>query len=100
MAKKKGPIIPGFSDKVANKLPENYADTVETMQPEEVKKARLDCQKEIDSAETDMENDVPLKNAKAEVKLLSSAYREALVCEKAKIKYLLHVSRERGYPNA
>jgi len=95
--KKKGPIIQGFPDKVAKKLPENYHDTVESLDNDEIKSARLEAQRVIDMAEHDMEEDQNLKNAKEDVKTLSGAYRDTIACEKAKVKYLLHVSRLRGY---
>ena len=96
--KKKGPIIPGFEDKFAKKLPDNYEDTVDGMKtPDDMKGAVIDCEKVINLTEKEMEEDVALKNAKENVKALGGAYKDTLGCQKAKIKYLLHVMEGRGY---
>lgn len=96
--KKKGPIIVGFEDKYAKKLPDNYEDTVNGLKtPDEMKGAVIDCEKVIDLTEKEMDEDVALKNAKENVKALGGAYRDTLGCQKAKVKYLIHVMKDRGY---
>lgn len=102
MAKKKrAPGIPGFPDKFSNKLPGGpqgtFVTNVETMDLEEMKSEMLTCEKTIDECECDMEEDASLAQAKQDVKVFAGAYRDTLGCQKAKIKYLIHVMKQRGY---
>ena len=99
--KKKTPGIPGFPDKFTKKLPGGatgpFVVGVESMDLDGMKSAMLTCEKEIDECERDMEDDASLTQAKEDVKALSGGYRDTLGCQKAKIKYLIHVMKLRGY---
>lgn len=102
MAKKKvKKKIDGFPDKFTNKLPGGadgpFVTDVESMDLDEMKSAMLTCEKAIDETETDMSEDASLAQAKEDVKTLGGAYRDTLGCQKAKIKYLIHVMKLRGY---
>lgn len=101
MAKKKAPGIPGFPDKFTKKLPGGAQGTwvtgVETMDKDEMKGEMFICEKEIDEVERDMEDDASLAKAKGDVKTLAGGYRDTLACQKAKIKYILHAMKQRGY---
>jgi hypothetical protein len=102
MAKKaKGPAIQGFPDKLTNKLPGGaaglFVTDVESMDLDEMKTKMLECEKEIDEVEDDMSQDASLAKSKEDVKTLGGAYRDTIGCQKAKIKYLLHVMKLRGY---
>ena len=101
MAKKKSPGIPGFPDKFTKKLPGGaqgpWVAGVETMDENAMKDELLVCEKSIDETETDMGEDAALAKSKEDVKLLGGAYRDTLGCQKAKIKYILHVRKLRGY---
>jgi len=99
--KKKAPGIPGFPDKFTKKLPGGaqgpWVAGVETMDLDAMKSEMLVCEKSIDEAEVDMGEDASLAKAKEDVKILAGAYRDVLGCQKAKIKYLIHVMKNRGY---
>ena len=102
MAKKqKGPLIPGFPDKLAKKLPGGstgpFVTDVESMDLDEMKSTMLKCEKDIDETEVDMSQDATLTKAKDDAKTLGGGYRDTINCQKAKIKYLLHVMKLRGY---
>src|SRR4030067_1082178 len=99
--KQKGPLIPGFPDKFAQKLPGGstgpFVVAVDTMDLDAMKGEMLVCERAIDECEGDMEQDAALAQAKSDVKTLAGAYRDTLGCQKAKIKYLIYVMKQRGY---
>lgn len=101
MAKNKAPGIPGFPDKYSKKLPGGptgpWVSSVDGMDMDAMKAEMFTCEKTIDECEKDMEEDASLAKAKEDVKYLSGAYRDTLGCQKAKIKYLIHVMKNRGY---
>lgn len=101
MAKKKTAGIPGFPDKWTKHLPGGsdgtFVTSVETMDLEDMKGSMLLCEKTIDECEKDMEQDASLAKAKEDVKSLAGGYRDTIACQKAKIKYLIHVMKLRGY---
>lgn len=83
--------------KVMSKLPETYADTVESMSKDDLKEEVIKCQSVIVSTEKDKEEDTKLTGAKEIVKDLSSGYGGVIGTQKAKIKYIFHVMEARGY---
>jgi len=99
--KKKKPGIDGFPDKFTKHLPGGadgpFVSDVESMDLDEMKSVMLTCEKAKDECENDMSEDATLAKAKEDVKALSGGYRDTINCQKAKIKYLLHVMKLRGY---
>jgi len=101
MAKKKKLGIPGFPDKLTDKLPGGadgpFVSDVNSMDLEALRTTALECEDIIDETEQDMSEDAALAQAKEDVKALSGAYRDTLGCQKAKIKYILFTAKQRGY---
>lgn len=85
-----------FPEKLLKKLPTGFTDTVEGYSTEELERQILTSEKALSETETEMEGDDKLFAAKEEVKLLSSGYKEVIGTEKAKIKYCLHLMKNRG----
>lgn len=85
-----------FPKKWANKLPDGFEDTVASLASEDVKDKILKCEETLMTIEKEMDADEKLAALKESVKDLAGGYREAMNCEKAKIKYLMHLRAERG----
>ena len=83
--------------KVMDKLPDTYADTVESMSQDDLKEEVIKCQTVIMATEKDKEEDTKLNAAKDLVKDLGSAYSRAIGTQKAKIKYVFYLMEQRGY---
>ena len=85
-----------FPKKWASKLPDGFEDTVLSLGSEEVKEKILKCEETLMTIEREMDADEKLAVLKESVKDLAGGYREAMNCERAKIKYLMHTRSERG----
>jgi len=91
---------------MANTFPEKYykklkglsfMDDTDAKAAEDIKKEIVSSEERLYNLDKEMEEDANLQKAKEEVKLLTSAYREVVNIEKAKIKYCLYVMESRGY---
>lgn len=85
-----------FPKKWASKLPDGFQDTVSSMPSDEVKEKILKCEETLMTIEKEMDADEKLAALKESVKDLAGGYRDAMNCEKAKIKYLMFMRAERG----
>ncbi len=87
-----------FPEKFYKKLKGlSFMDDTDSKSEEEIKKEIVSSEERLYNLDKEMEEDVNLQKAKDEVKLLTSAYREVVNIEKAKIKYCLYVMESRGY---
>ncbi len=77
-------------------LPTGFLDNVETMNDDEMKDTIVKCQQTIVSTAQDMEDDPKLNGAKDLVKDLSEAYRDTINTQKAKVKCVLLIMKQRG----
>lgn len=85
-----------FPEKLAKKLPEAYAETVQAMDAEEIKKRMFECEGNVYVIEDDLATNEKIIAAKDELKEMTSPYRESKAAENAKIKFCLWVLEERG----
>jgi hypothetical protein len=85
-----------FPSKWLKLLPENWADTANSMQEDELKKAIVEAVGNIHTIESDRDNDGPLQKAKEAAKELGASYREAKACQQVKVRYALFLLEGRG----
>lgn len=85
-----------FPKKWASKLPDGFDDAVASLDSGEVKEKILKCEETLITIERELEGDEKLAALKESVKDLAGGYRDAMNCEKAKIKYLMFLRAERG----
>ena len=89
------PVL-GFPKRWLSKLPDGWADTVNTYSTEDLKKTMVDCERSTSEVEKEQENDVKLSAAKELCKELGGAYRDTLKMYRAKIKFLVYTMDQRG----
>lgn len=85
-----------FPKKWASKLPDSFQDDVASLSSDEVKEKILKCEESLIILEREMDADDKLAALKESVKDLAGGYREAMNCERAKVRYLMHLRCERG----
>jgi hypothetical protein len=85
-----------FPKRWADKLPEGWIDTANSMKEDELKKVVFEAVGNIHTIESDRDNDGPLQKAREEAKELGASYREAKGCQQAKINYALFILNGRG----
>ena len=85
-----------FPSKLLEKLPEGFADGMQSADTEEIKKKILESEGHLYEIDIDQGKDEKLAAAKDDVKLLSKAYRDAKKTEATKIKYCIFVLETRG----
>jgi len=86
-----------FPDRLLKKLPEGWADSMQSADLDALKKAIVECEGNLYVIQKEKEGDEKLNAAKALVKDYSSAYRDASAVQKAKIQYALWLMDSRGH---
>jgi predicted alternative tryptophan synthase beta-subunit len=81
--------------KVISKLPE-FKDTADAASVDDLKKIVVESEGNIFSIEHEMAEDIKLNGAKELVKEYSSAYRDGIKAQTAKIKYALFLLEGKG----
>lgn len=102
MAKKNAIVNPDgtteeyhFPDKWLKKI-QDWKETADAMDEEQLKKSIIDCEGNIYTIEKEKSADVKLKAAKEIVKEHSAPYNEAKSVQTAKIKYALYLLDNKG----
>jgi len=85
-----------FSKKLDKLLPKNFKENAESKTNDELLKEILKSSHVQADTEKDRDSDNKLATLREDVKLLSSAYKEVINCENAKIKYCLFLLKSRG----
>ncbi len=85
-----------FPKKYTNKLPDDWADSINAMETEEIKKRILECENNIFEIEADLETNEFIVKAKEELKSLKEPFSEGKARENAKMKFCLFTLVERG----
>jgi len=87
---------PTLESKYLEKLPEGFWESAQSLSTDDLKKKLVEVEADISSTERDMKNDPKLLQAKEDVKLLTSSYKEILVPSKAVVKAIIAVLSDRG----
>lgn len=87
---------PEFPEKKLKKLPTGFKEDADGLDVTSLKREIINASYNIRVVQTERDNDEKLAAAKEEVKLLSSAYREAEVAQDAKRDYCLFLLEQRG----
>ncbi len=85
-----------FDKKWMQKLPTGYAEGAEAKTTDELEKEIVKARGTISDVELDQKNDTKLQILKEDIKALVGAYHDTQVCEDAKVRYCLHLLRQRG----
>ncbi len=85
-----------FPKKWFTKLPEGYANNADSKSTEDLESDIMTATSAKAQAEEEMEADQKLNVLKEDVKLLQSGYTEVIKAEEAKVRYNMHVLRNRG----
>jgi hypothetical protein len=85
-----------FPAKWRKVLPENFSDEADSKKNDELQSIILKSSTAINELEKDMDNDAKLLALKEDLKHLMGGYKETMREEQAKIKYCLHLLRNRG----
>jgi len=85
-----------FPQKFKKLVPGPFIDAVETMDDAEMDKSIIDCEKVIVETEKELDDDPKIKGTKELLKDLTMSRKDVLSVQKAKIKYVLHVMKQRG----
>lgn len=82
--------------KYKKQLPDDYLETIGSMETEELKKRVLESEGKIFEIESDKEFNDEIQKAKEELKKLTGPYSDAKKQENAKIKAILFTLENRG----
>jgi hypothetical protein len=85
-----------FPAKDLKKLPDNWAESANSMKEDELKKVIVECEGNIYTIDQAKVEDHKLQGAKELSKELAAPYRDASSGQKAKIKYALWLLSGRG----
>lgn len=86
----------GFPKKYSKNLPDNYVDTVEGMNVDEIKEKIVVCETNIYECSQAKDNDDELKKQKEVCKEMAASYKETKTIENSKLQFLLWTLEERG----
>lgn len=87
--KAKGPKLP-------SNLPDNFPETTNSMTTEELRQQILKSTATIDETTATRDGDANYKAAKDDYETYASGYNDVLKAEKAKIKFVIALLKERG----
>lgn len=93
---KKSNKVEGFAEKYNKVLPADVKAEIERMSPEEAKALVIECENAYNEQERLRDADENLTAAKAVVKDLAGAYKDAMKYQTAKIKYALFCLEQKG----
>lgn len=85
-----------FDKKWAKLLPSGYEESAQSMQNPELEQVIVKSRGLIGDIEIDLRNDNKLKVLKDDIKTIVGAYHDAQKAEDAKVRFALHLLRERG----
>jgi hypothetical protein len=88
--------LAGFPNKYKKHLDPAWVSKVDMMTDEEVKTCLLAAEACIMTTEKDLESNLEIQTLKDELKEKEGAYKDILTEAKAKSKFLVHISKERG----
>lgn len=85
-----------FPKKWEKHLPDDFKQKANSASTEELEKAILTAETSIVETEKIMSEDEKILTLKEDLKTYTKGYKDTLNCETAKIRYSIHVLRERG----
>lgn len=85
-----------FPQNAAKKLPEGFADTVESMTDQELNKKILEAEENIYKIDDDLSTNEKILSTKNDLKEMVAPYRETKKQEQSKILYCLYLRESRG----
>lgn len=89
-------FLAGFPNKWRKHLNPEWVAKIDTMSDEDIKTCLLATEACIWTTESDMESDLEIQTIKSELKDKELRFKEIITEAKAKSKYLVHISKERG----
>jgi hypothetical protein len=85
-----------FPEKIAKKLPAEFADNINAMDTEEIKKKIIEADGNLYNINESLTTNEEILQAKENLKEMTAPFREGKAGENAKIAYCLWVLSERG----
>lgn len=85
-----------FPEKLAKKLPAEFADNINAMETEEIKKRIFEAEGQVYNIENDLDTNEKIISAKNDLKEMTAPYRESKAGEQAKIKFCIFTLDQRG----
>ena len=88
--------LDGFPNKWKKHLNPEWVSKIESVSDEEIKTCLLAAEACIMTTEKDMDKDLEIQNLKDELKEKEGSYKDIIIEAKAKSKFLVHISKNRG----
>jgi hypothetical protein len=88
--------LSGFPNKWKKHLNPEWVSKIDAMSDEEIKTCLLAAEACIMTTEKDMESDLEIQTLKDELNEKTGSYKDIIIEAKAKSRYLVYVSKERG----